>query len=170
MTCVYDTCIRHGWSSGPIKWARGPIRSLYWGNFTMANADEGFDEHVEIWGLGDMDCKLFGEDLWKEWKIRENNREIAEKADQVDKIIEKIQQNNRKIWSLGNIEFWIDDDDDEKKENKNEWDEKVAEIIDENNDAFTQYGLGAEIDTFDEEKKTIEKHYETIVRDYLEDK
>jgi hypothetical protein len=36
----------------------------------MAYADdEGFDEDVEMWGLGDIDCTLFNEDMWKEWKI-----------------------------------------------------------------------------------------------------
>jgi hypothetical protein len=143
----------------------------------MAYADnEGFDEHVEIWGLGDIDCTLFkNEDLWKGWKIKENDDKIAENQ----KII---RQNNRKLWSLGNIEFWStdDDDDDEKKAYENEWDKKIAEIVDQNSDASTQCGYNnvgtldelweddETDDTFDEGKNTIEKKYNKIISDYLE--
>ena len=101
----------------------------------MAYADdEGFDEHVEMWGLGDIDCTLFNEDMWKEWKIKENDDKIGENQ-------QIIRQHNRKLWSLGNIEFWStddddddDDDDDETKAYENEWGKKIAEIVDQNSD------------------------------------
>jgi hypothetical protein len=67
----------------------------------MAYADNaGFNEHVEIWGLGDMDCTLFGEDLWKEWKIKENDVKIAEYE-------KKIHENKKKYTKIiANYGVW----------------------------------------------------------------
>jgi hypothetical protein len=77
--------------------------------------DKGFDENMEIWGLGDMDCRLFNDNMWKEWKIKVNEDKIKENVDKIKENEDKIKQNNCKLlWHFGDLEFWSTDDDDEE--------------------------------------------------------
>jgi hypothetical protein len=144
----------------------------------MAYADEGFNEHTEIWGLGDMDCTLFGEDLWKEWKQRVAEKVIEEKLHENRK---KIKENNRKLWNLGNMEFWSTGDDDDENGDDDDDDEnateleleqyfKIAEIVTENCDNVKDelWDGDDDDDDDDEEKKKIKKEYNKKIKDYLE--
>jgi hypothetical protein len=145
----------------------------------MYNADEisdnneGFDENTEKWGLGDMDCRLFNEDMWKEWRIKENEDKIKENEDKIKENEKMIKENNRKIWDLGNLEFWSTDDDDFENVLDTYLDEiKTDQASGEASDADSlcvNVGTIEELWEDDDESVDEEKNakYEKIVDDYL---